>query len=128
MLVPDWPGNLQAFFYSGAFAAFTAAGSTACHRVNPTVLVAACLTGLSSAGDRSRCLPPQDQKSSLRATLFFATPQLRDIVKPLPSHPGQKGWAHELDHIGGGTGRLVLNRAGRRLSVRPLHTRSGTRR
>src|SRR5438445_1863090 len=38
----------------------------------------------------------------------------------------QKGRAHELDHIDGGTGRVVFGGAGRGLSVRPLHTRSGT--
>src|SRR5256885_1527174 len=37
----------------------------------------------------------------------------------------KKGWAHELDHTGGGTGHVVHDRAGRGLSVRALHTRSG---
>jgi hypothetical protein len=39
---------------------------------------------------------------------------------------GKRG-GYELDHIGGGAVRVVFNRAGRGLSVRPLHTRSGTR-
>src|SRR6267378_483232 len=76
--------------------------------------------GLSPAGDRSvlACLCPSCFSLLRRNFVILLNCYLSIVV--------QKGWAHELDHIDGGTGRVVFVRAGRRLSVRPLHTRSGS--
>src|SRR5437899_2890436 len=85
--------------------------------------------------DRCKALPGRDCRlqETDRCLPAFAPPCFsllhRNFVILLNRYLSilvKKGWAHELDHIGDGTGRVVFGRAGRGLSVRPLHTRSGS--
>src|SRR2546429_9470618 len=70
--------------------------------------------------------PPQDpKKQSARHAFLLLHPDFMILLRRYLSILVKKGWAHELDHTGGGTGHVVHDRAGRGLSVRALHTRRG---
>src|SRR3989475_11614547 len=95
------------------------------------ILVVPYLTWL----DRCKALPGRDCRlqETDRCLPAFAPPCFsllhRNFVILLNRYLSilvKKGWGHGLDVSGDGGGRVVFGRAGRGLSVRPLHTRGGS--